>query len=444
MSNGRGWSPIKYVKKLDRTLDREIQGGLLLLLATFLALWIANSGLAGFYHQLLEQKLIIGFPSYAVLELDVKHWINDGLMAIFFLVAGLEIKREVTVGELSSPEKAITPVVAAAGGLIVPAFIFFFFNYDTPFRTGWGIPIATDIAYSLGILALLGKRVPVQLKIFLTALAIADDLGAILVIAFFYSAQIDWVQIGVAGVIFLFLLLLKRKGVKSLSVFTCIGFFFWACFVHSGIHPTIAGVLLSLTIPLEAKSDTLEFRRRAAEHIDNLQNANPEESPLTEPQQVEILEGVRREAKAAHPPSLRLENGLTGFNAFVVIPLFALANAGVKLDVSLEEVLQSPLALGIILGLLLGKVLGITLFTFLGKQLGWIALPPNTSWGQLIGLGFIAGIGFTMSLFITNLAFADAAVVKVAKISILIASLLAAIIGIVVLVNSHPKEPNKQ
>jgi NhaA family Na+:H+ antiporter len=435
MPSGRSWSFFGNRLGLsDLSLDRETRGGLLLIFTTLLALLVANSSLADHYHEILHQKFIVGFPEFFALELDVKHWINDGLMAIFFLVAGLEIKREVTVGELSTSQKAITPIIAAAGGLVVPALIFLVFNHDTAFRNGWGVPIATDIAYSLGILALMGKRIPVQLKIFLTALAIADDLGAIVVIAFFYSTEIAWSQIGMAGIIFVLLIFMKSRGVKSLAAFSVVGFFFWACFIHSGIHPTIAGVLLSLTIPIEPQLDSLEFRRKAERRIQELARANlKQESPLTEPRQLETLKAVRLEAKAAHPPILRLENGLTGFNAFVVIPLFALANAGVKLDVPLSEVLESHLGLGVVLGLVIGKVVGIGLFTFVGERFGLLRLPPDISWLHVIGLGFIAGIGFTMSLFITNLAFVDPEVVKIAKISILLASLVAAIAGVLVL-----------
>ena len=428
-------TPISYMRETARRfLDRETAGGLLLIVATLVALVLANTGAADVYHHYLTDEIVIGAPEHLEISLSVEEWINDGLMVIFFLVAGLELKREVMVGELSDMRKASMPIFAALGGMLVPALLFILFNLNSPTVSGWGIPMATDIAYSLGIIGLLGKRVPVQLKIFLVALAIADDIGAILVIAFFYSSQIAWVNLLIAGGILLVLILLNRAGVKHLSLYVVLGIGLWLAFLHSGIHPTLAGVLFSLTIPVKPKIESGDYQQRTKDHVHELEKTDLVNSDLlTDKKQQNILETIRSDTKHTHPPLLRLENALTGINAFFIIPVFALANAGVKLDLGISEVLANPLGLGILVGLVLGKVCGITAFSYLGVKMGFSRLPVGLSWKHIIGTGLIAGIGFTMSLFITNLAFADENLVQVAKISVLLASLIAAIAGVLVL-----------
>lgn len=427
-------TPISYMRETARRfLDRETTGGLLLIVATLVALVLANTGAAEMYHHYLTDEIVIGAPEHLEISLSVEEWINDGLMVIFFLVAGLELKREVMVGELSDMRKASMPIFAALGGMLVPALLFFLINLNSLTSSGWGIPMATDIAYSLGIIGLLGKRVPVQLKIFLVALAIADDIGAILVIAFFYSSQIVWMNLLVAGGILLVLILLNRAGVKHLSLYVLLGIGLWLAFLDSGIHPTLAGVLFSLTIPVKPKIESGDYQQRTKTHVHELEKTDLVNSDLlTDKKQQNILETIRSDTKHTHPPLLRLENALTGFNAFFIIPVFALANAGVKLDLGISEVLANPLGLGILVGLALGKVSGITAFSYLSAKLGFARLPVGLSWEHIIGVGLIAGIGFTMSLFITNLAFADERLVQIAKISILIASLVAAVAGLLV------------
>ena len=415
-------------------LDRETTGGLLLIAATIIALVLGNSPWADAYHHYLKDEFLFELSDHFTFGLTIEEWINDGLMAVFFLVAGMELKREIMVGELSSFKKASMPLLAALGGMVVPALIFVSFNYGTENINGWGIPMATDIAYSLGIIGLLGKRVPAQLKIFLVALAIADDLGAILVIALFYSSELSWIYLGSGGSIFMVLLLCNRFGVKNLFWYILGGVALWYCFLNSGVHPTIAGVLFAITIPVKPKLDSKILKERTARNVERLEETDIEtRDPLQDVRQGKILKDIKKDTENAKPPLLKLENELVDFNAFFIIPIFAIANAGVKLDVSFLEVVSSSFGLGILLGLAVGKVLGISLFAFIGEKLGIAELHISLRWRHIIGLGLIAGIGFTMSLFITNLAFSDPELVKVSKISILIASLIAALGGVVTL-----------
>ena len=434
-------STLAYIRQTARTfLDRETAGGLLLIAATILALIIGNSEWAGAYHHYLKDEFSIEFSDHFIFGLTVEEWINDGLMAIFFLVAGLELKREILVGELSSFRKASMPLLAALGGMVVPALIFISLNTGTDNIKGWGIPMATDIAYSLGIIGLLGKRVPTQLKIFLVALAIADDLGAILVIALFYSSNLSLLYIGLGGAVFALLLILNRVGVKNLFWYIFSGVVLWYCFLNSGIHPTVAGVLLAITIPVKPKLDSKILGERTAKNVKELNKTDvTTRDPLQDVKQSKILKAIKKDTSQSQPPLLRLENALVGFNAYFIIPAFALANAGVKLDVKLLEVVSSSLGLGILLGLCIGKVLGISLFAFLGEKLGISELHWSLRWKHIIGMGMIAGIGFTMSLFITNLAFSAPEAVKISKISILIASFIAAVIGVMILFTIEPK-----
>ena len=428
-------STLTYIKQTaSKFLDRETSGGLILIAATVFALIVGNSAWADAYHHYLKDDFLFEISNHFTFSLTIEEWINDGLMAIFFLVAGLELKREIMVGELSTFRKASMPLLAALGGMVVPALIFVSFNAGTESSVGWGIPMATDIAYSLGIIGLLGKRVPTQLKIFLVALAIADDLGAILIIALFYSNEISWIFLASGLGIFVLLLLCNRFGLKSLIWYIVGGLALWYCFLNSGVHPTIAGVLFAITIPVKPKLDSKILKKRTAINIIELEKTDIENrNPMQDISQRKILKALQVDTENSRPPLLKLENALIDFNAFFIIPIFAIANAGVKLDVSILEVISSSLGLGILLGLAIGKVIGISLFAFIGKQLGVAELHTSLRWGHIVGMGMIAGIGFTMSLFITNLAFANSELIKVSKISILIASLIAAIIGVIIL-----------
>ena len=437
----RNQSTIGYIRETaTKFLDRETAGGIFLIIATIVALLLANSQWAGAYHHFLGDELLFEFSEHLSFGLTIEEWINDGLMAIFFLVAGLELKREVMVGELSSIKKASAPLLAALGGMAVPALFFISLNLGTENIKGWGIPMATDIAYSLGIIGLLGKNVPRQLKTFLIALAIADDIGAILVIALFYSNELSWIYLGSGMGAFGLLLLMNWTGVKNLIWYIIIGIILWYCFLNSGIHPTIAGVLFAITIPIVPKLDSKILKERTATNVTNLEKTELEKlNPLQDKKQQIILKAIKTDTENSRPPLLKLENSLVDFNAFFIIPIFAVANAGVKLDVNLIEVVSGSLGLGILLGLAIGKVTGIGIFTLIGQKLGVSELHTTLNWKHIIGIGMIAGIGFTMSLFITNLAFNDQELIKISKISILIASLLAAIGGAVILLLTSNK-----
>ncbi|WP_345121570.1 Na+/H+ antiporter NhaA [Hymenobacter antarcticus] len=358
--------------------DSSKLAGLLLMLATLVSLLLANSLYGPRYLSLWE--LHVG---YGLLNKSVAHWINDGLMAIFFFLVGLEIKREVIDGELAQPRQALLPALAAVGGAVVPALLYLAFNHGTPGAAGWAIPTATDIAFSLGILALLGKRVPASLCIFLTALAVIDDLLAVLIIAFFYSDRLHWAYLGGAAVVFGVLVLLNRLRVKTLVPYLVLGAGLWFCVLESGIHATVAGVLLTLTIPLS---------------------------------RIEVL-----------------EHALQRPVNYVLLPLFALCNTAIVLSGGWGPVLGSPVALGIGLGLVLGKPLGILGVVALLVRLGVAQLPSLVNWRQMVGLGFTAGIGFTMAIYIATLAFPNSQVVDVAKLAVLLGSVLAAVVGAAVL-----------
>lgn len=424
------WSFQRLQNTAQDFANRERLGGLLLILATILALIWANSPYREVYQDLLGRNFILGFEDSFQIELSIKGWVNDGLMAIFFLVVGMEIKRELLVGQLSSLKNASLPILAAVGGIVIPAMIFFLVNQDEPSSDAWGIPMATDIAYSLGILGLLGKKGTTPIKIFLTALAIADDLGAIAVIALFYSNHLIWLQLGVAVIIYLVLILMNFFDVKRLTPYIFFGILFWLCFIHSGIHPTIAGVLIAFVIPMKAKMKPIKLADYLKKQLFKIQQTDlSRKGPIESDTQEKSLYQLRDAAKETLPPLLRMENSLTGFNAYFVIPLFALVNAGVSLEGDFLSMIQEPLSIGIVAGLVLGKPLGILLFSWLGIQLGIAELPKGMDGYKVTTVGFLAGIGFTMSLFITNLAIDETSSIRIAKISVLFASFLAILLS---------------
>lgn len=373
-------------------------GGVILILCVIISLLIANSGLGQNFERFLNTKIGFTSPNFN-LEYSISLWINDGLMAIFFLLVGLEIKREVIEGELSSPKRAAMPIFAAIGGMLIPALIYAFFNLGATTSSGWGIPMATDIAFALGILSLLGNRVPTSLKIFLAALAIADDLGAILVIAIFYTNELHWMQLFYSAGILTLLILMNRFGVKKLVFYIIPGIFLWYFVHHSGIHATIAGVLLALTIPT---------------------NPVKEVSPLE-----------------------KLEHIIVKPVNFIIMPIFALANTNIKFESSMIDGLSSPLGLGIIFGLALGKPIGVMLFSWLSVKTGIAKLPQQANWSHIIGLGLLAGIGFTMSIFIALLSFKNPEYQAEAKFAILIASLVSGLSGFLFLSALSRKESKK-
>ena len=404
----------------------QASGGILLLAATVLALLWANSAWGHTYFEMWETYLKIALGDLELKE-SLLHWVNDGLMVVFFFLVGLEIKREILVGELASLRKATLPLMAAAGGMVIPAGIYLLFNAGQPGQDGWGIPMATDIAFLLGLLTVLGSRIPVSLKVFFTALAIADDLGAVLVIAIFYSGEVSWVALGVAAVLMVALFALNWAQVRQPLPYIGLGIILWLAFLQSGIHPTIAGVLLALTIPARTKVRSEAF---LAQCMAALGRFGPDEVEGQESgrQQAaaQTLEGIAERLQA---PLRRLERSLNPWVAYLVVPIFAFANAGVHIRGDLAAVLTSPLALGTIFGLVVGKPLGITLFSWLAIRLGIADLPAEVTWVQLFSASWLAGIGFTMSLFIANAAFSDPILLDVSKFSILVASLTASVIG---------------
>lgn len=431
----------RLLHPLQEFLDEEASSGILLLLGTIIALVWANSPWVNGYHNLWHDKLTIGYGNL-VLSKSLLLWINDGLMAIFFLVVGLEIKREVMTGELSSPKQALLPIVAAIGGMVCPALIYVFLNLGGPGSAGWGIPMATDIAFALGVLALLGKRVPVALKVFLTAFAIVDDIGAVLVIALFYSGEPVWSSLIVAAGFLLFLLLVNRLGVHHPLVYLLLGVGLWLAFLKSGIHATIAGVLLAMTVPGKARIDQQAFVRHSRDILDNFETASTGPSEVKEKQQA-ALQALEAAIKHAESPLQRMEHRLHPWVAFLIMPIFALANAGITFSSDFPAIVTQPVSIGVILGLVLGKQIGITTFVWLAVKSRLADLPRDVTWRQIYGVSWLGGIGFTMSIFIASLAFGDTPLLTAAKAGILAASLLAGTVGWLILRNISPLQPEE-
>ncbi|MGO1244627.1 MAG: Na+/H+ antiporter NhaA [Sphingobacterium sp.] len=385
-------------KTIDKFFNLPSSGGIILFICVLVSLGLANSPLGPSFDALLSSA--IGFESDAIhLKYPVALWVNDGLMAVFFLLVGLEIKKEVVNGGLSTPRRAALPILSAIGGAVIPALIYFVANQGIDTISGWGIPMATDIAFALAILSLLGNKVPISLKIFLAALAIMDDLIAILVIAIFYSAELHTIYLAYAGGIFVLLLALNKLGVRSLVFYLIPGIFMWYFIHHSGIHATVAGVLTAITIPLTVK--------------------NGHASPLR-----------------------TLEHALVNPVNFMIVPIFALANTNIRFESGMLAGLISPLGIGIILGLCVGKPLGVFLLSKLAVKLNIAELPSKANWKHIIGVGCLAGVGFTMAIFIALLSFSQDFLIAEAKFSILIASLISGIMGYSLLYNSKPSLKN--
>ncbi len=417
----------------------EVTGSILLLACTVIALVWANSSWAGSYFDLLHTYVGVSWGEVSF-KLSLHHWINDGLMVVFFFVVGLEIKRELVVGELSSFHKATLPVAAAVGGMAVPALVFAAINLGGVGARGWGIPMATDIAFALGVLAMFGARAPLGLKVFLTALAIADDLGAVAVIAIFYTARIKVVSLVVAAVLLVLLFAVIRVGVRRRGVFYVLIAGVWLAVFSSGVHATVAGILVALVVPVRPRVDPHRFIDETEERLERIKQMElSADSLLSDREQLEIVDHIHSRAGDALPAGLVLEHYLHPIQVWVILPLFALANAGVAIGGDLMAVLASPLALGIICGLVVGKPLGIGLLSWLAVKRGRGALPAGVTWEQIAGAGCLAGIGFSMSLFVTGLAFDDEALMATAKVGILAASLSSGVIGYLWLSKSLPR-----
>jgi NhaA family Na+:H+ antiporter len=425
----------RILSPFEQFLRRTTAGGIMLITTTAVALGLATALGAEVVNHYWEQPFILSTGERFRLELSWHQWVNDGLMALFFLLVGLELKREILVGELSSLKDAALPVVAAAGGMIVPALIYAAFNAATPTSSGWGIPMATDIAFAVGILVLLAWRIPKNLIIFLTALAIADDLGAVLVIAIFYTADLDLQSLGAAAGLFLVLLLFNRGGIRHPLPYAIVGLLLWYAVHASGVHATLAGILLAVSIPARPAHTPAQFERR----IDDLQSAfradrrdtQTPDDPLSNDRMASIAEAMENSAAAVQSPLQRVEHSLTPWVTFVIIPVFALANAGIDLGgVDWAQALSNRVTIGVLTGLAIGKCAGISLFSWIAVRLGLARLPSGVQWKHLTGAAWLAGIGFTMSLFIAQLAFANPEVVEQAKLGILMGSAISAAIGL--------------
>jgi Na+:H+ antiporter, NhaA family len=423
-----------------RFVHSQAFGSALLLAATVAALLLANSRWAETYFGYLHTKVGLSWGS-ATFALTVQHWINDLLMVVFFFVVGLEIKRELVAGQLSTVRKAAVPVVAAFGGMVVPALLYAWFNPAGDAAAGWGIPMATDIAFALGVLALFGKRVPIGLKVFLTALAIVDDLGAVLVIAIFYSSQISWPGLAVAAVFLATIALANRSRVGHPVVYVALALGVWAGVLASGVHATVAGVLVAMVVPIRSRLNPREFLDLTEDRLSRLRSARLTRDSLLEDRwQLDAISDLRRVASAMRPPGLALEETLHPFVAFAILPLFAFFNAGVAVSGNLGESLLHPVGLGVVLGLVLGKQVGVTVFTWLAVTLGRAERPDGVTWSQIYGGACLAGIGFTMSMFVDQLAFSAPENVDRAKVGILCASVVAAAWGAAVLGARLPRQ----
>ncbi len=434
------------MRGLRRYLEFQGLGGILLVCCALIALIWANSPWADSYHALWETTyLTVGIGDFQ-LSKPILLWINDGLMAVFFFVVGLEIKREALVGELASPRKAALPIVAAIGGMAVPAAIYLLIAPNQPLaEVGWGVPMATDIAFALGVLMLMGKRVPIGLKLFLTAVAIVDDIGAVLVIAVFYTKGIAWGYILLGAGLFLGLRVLTWMQVRRALGYGILGILLWLAVLQSGVHATVAGVLVALSIPVRRGLDTQDFLARAHAILDLFErSALPDSVDSTSIDQRDAIFELESTCEKSETPLERMERGLYPWVTFIILPLFALANAGVTLDAGVGALLFDPVSLAIIGGLVLGKPIGIFGFSWLAVRAGWTNLPRGVGWRHVLGAGCLAGIGFTMALFIAGLAFEGTDLIDVSKVGILTASLISAIVGTSILLGAkrldHPAE----
>lgn len=418
---------------ISRFINEEAYGGIVLISATIVALIWANSSFYESYHHLWHE-LKVGFAWGEINMISsLHHWINDGLMALFFFTIGLEIKREIMGGELSSMKKASMPIAAAIGGMLIPASLYALISVSHPeYINGWGIPMATDIAFALGLLALLGKKVNINLKIFLTALAIADDLGAVMVIAIFYTDTINFNELISAGFFIGILIIGNFAGIRRTTFYALIGFVgVWMAFVFSGVHATIAGILIALTIPARTKITENEYVEKLTACIKKFNKEQPNDNSLLTKEQAHLISKIEVLNAEVQTPLQKLEHAFHPITAYFILPVFALSNAGVHIEGSIIPMLLHPISLGIIAGLVLGKFLGVSLFSRLMVWLKISTLPDGVSWRQIYGVAFLAGIGFTMSMFISDLAFIEEEFKQIAKVGIIAASIISATIGMV-------------
>jgi NhaA family Na+:H+ antiporter len=428
-----GVRQIRLVRPVQDFIHTETSGGIVLLIGAVIALVWVNSPWSDAYHRLFEHHLAFNLGFYAV-DQPLHFWINDAAMVIFFFVVGMEIKREMVVGELASMRRIVVPAAAALGGMIVPVLIFFALVRGEEAGVGWAIPMATDIAFAVGVLALVGPRIPTGLKILLLAMAIVDDLGAIAVIAVFYTDTIDLQALGIVAALLALVYALNRFGMWYIPIYFIIGFFAWMAMLQSGVHATIVGVLLGLMTPWRSWHRPEDFPAMAAPVLDRLRpHAGEDDVHLDREERVQALLEIAEVGQKAVSPLDRLEHALQGPAAFVIVPIFALANAGVELSPdTIGDVFTSSLTWGVALGLLIGKPIGVTLGIFLAVRAG-ARLPLGVTWLGVLGMSILGGIGFTVSLFVTELSFEEELLLADAKVGILMASLLAGLIGFAML-----------
>ncbi|HET6314389.1 MAG TPA: Na+/H+ antiporter NhaA [Chloroflexia bacterium] len=424
----------RAVRPMQEFVHSSTAGGIVLLFAAVVALVLANSPLRAPYEEVLNTYLDFQIGTFQ-LHQTVLHWINDGLMAIFFFLVGLEIKREIWAGELSNVRAALLPIVAALGVAIVPALVYAAINLGGPGNAGWGIPMATDIAFALGVLALVGSHLPFTLKILLTAIAIIDDLIAVLVIAFFYSGSLDFSALGIGFALLGVLLAMNAIGIRNIPLYALIGVLVWVAFLQSGVHATIAGVLVALMIPVRTRINQVTFLQRARSILDSFEDSSKREpySILQDQEQQSAVIELEELSEAVQAPLQKMEHTLHNWVAFIIMPLFALANAGVALSAEALRGETLPVALGILAGLLIGKPLGLFGATWLAVRAGLVTLPQSVTWRHIAGLACLGGIGFTMSLFVATLAFGGDPLLETAKLGILAASLIAGTAGFLLL-----------
>ncbi|KEQ28273.1 Na(+)/H(+) antiporter NhaA [Pedobacter antarcticus 4BY] len=433
----------KIMAPVSHFIHLEHTSGIVLLISVVIAIAWANSPFHDFYEHLWHINFTVGFDKF-LLSHPLHIWINDGLMAIFFFVIGLELKREFMEGELSSLQKASLPMTAALGGMLVPAAIYFLINKGTDASHGWGIPMATDIAFALALLSMASKHIPISVKIFLSALAVADDLGAVLVIAFFYTEQINFMSLGIGAGFLILLMVGNRMGIRSAIFYLVLGICVWIGFLLSGVHATIAGVLVAFTIPAVTRIDEQIYSSNLRKLSYDFEIDIPERGSLITPLQNKTIQKVKSLSMAAETPLQTIEHALHPWVAFGIMPLFALANAGIVITTDFFSSVINPVSIGVAAGLIIGKFIGILFFCWIMVRFRISSLPEGANWKHIAGVALLAGIGFTMSLFISGLAFKNPVFIDQAKYGILIASIVAGILGTIVLKRIGKSNENDQ
>lgn len=426
------------MSKFVKIINEDRTAGIMLGVAVILAMIIANSPLSEYYFNILDYSLGIQFNGKIYFDFTLLEWINNGLMSVFFFVVGLELKREIIDGELSHPRQAILPIFAAIGGMVVPLSIYLLLNPTGDASHGWGIPMATDIAFAIGVLYFLGDRVPLSLKVFLTALAIIDDMGAVAVIAFFYTSDLNTTALLIGFAVLGVIIFINWLGVRNTLVYALLGIFgVWVAFLESGVSATIASVLVAFTIPADMRVDKFAYALRLRQTVDNFVKSKDKKNTILSDEKLAFIKEIRGYTNFVTPPLQRLEESFHFIVAFFIVPLFALANAGVDLRMDMSALFTTNILAGVGLGLFVGKLVGVTFFTWILIKLKIAVYPDGMNLTNLVGVSLLASIGFTMSLFITNLAFTNEEYIIQAKVGIFIASIIGGLAGYYILKKSN-------